>query len=214
VGETVTLTPQAKYGATTFVPGAVILAHGRTFDTTPDAFSKYQIAIRLVPSGQALRVNQVGTDHALFSLNVASMDGVTGIHLQGFGINETVPLTGSATPAPAKPTITATGAYSSLQFPVSQSFSGVIEFGPLVSIIRLGLIGSDFGSIADWIVRFEGPEVTVEVLAHAVSVSQAHPPYLNFDPGLGRLPSGQYLVSARAVDNPAIASNVVSVQVQ
>jgi hypothetical protein len=208
IGPSVTLTPEAKYGSAAFVPGAIVKAHGRTFDTTPDTFSKYQIAISIVPSGQRLRVIQVGTDHVLFALNVASMDGVTGIHLQGFGINEIVPLTGSATPAPAKPTILDSGTYSS-EFTAAQPFDGELVFPPLASIITVALHGSDFGSVRFWRVRFVGAERTVDVRAEAIGLGQGNPPLLLMQ--IGAVDEGANQVTATAENDPAIVSNSVTI---
>ena len=222
-GPTVTLTPFARLGSTAFVPGAWIRAHGRVFDLTPDSFSPYQIVFSLVPSGQVVRTGQVGTDHALFCLidifgQPVSMDGVTGIRIVGFGINEIVPLTGGATPAPAAPTITNKGRYSSDEFPgTGVAFDGVIDFGNS-SIIQIALFGSDFGNITTWIVRLSGNDaggnpLVVEVRARAFGAGeeQSLPPLLVFL--LGRSPVGSVQVQARAADNPAIASNTTTITV-
>lgn len=218
-GPTVLLTPDPRFGATAFTPGAVIRASGRVFDSTPTSFSIYQIAISLVPSGQRLRVIQVGVDHALFyllDLNTAQpveMTGVTGIQIIGHGINEIVPLTGSATPAAAKPTLFTTGTYTSFQFPVYQSFSGVITFGPAVGLITIALHGSAFGVPGPWVVEIVNTtNMLIEMPAQSFSFDpQSHPELLLFQ--LPRLPAGFYFFQARSVAHPGIVSNVVTLQI-
>lgn len=211
-GPTIRLTPDARFGSSCFCPGSIIKATGRIFIIgSPTPFTRYIFRVTLQPSSPyPLRIIQVAQDHILFALDVASMDGVTGIRIQGPGLDEVVPLTGPAAPAAAKPGLTNTGGYSSFQNTGGTFFDdGVVVFGPLVGINTVTLNGTDFGQINQWIMRVEGEGAAIEVPAKSAPLSQATLPYQLIFFDLPRLPSGSYSFTARAASNPSIVSNTI-----
>lgn len=111
----------------------------------------------------------------------------------------------------AAPHLTTQGLFSDFRNPIGLPFNGSITFPPLTGIGAMAIYGSDFGGIRDWVVRVTGPGVDFELLANVALLSQAHPTLIYFS--MPRVAPGSYQFQASALNDPALVSNIITLQV-
>lgn len=207
-GPTILLTP--NYGSQSIVSGASVLATKPGFDwLAAIGNTTYWWNYHVTTPGYSgeFRVIWATKDWLWFWIS-AEVSGMTSIRIQGPGIDEVIPLTIPV----AVPHIRAEGLYKDFRTPREVRWTNGFTFGPNMGIADLALFGSDFGTIADWVVTFTQGATVFEVPAKLEPFSPLYRTDYLYFPVLHLAPGG-WMVQVSALNNPALVSNSILITI-